>query len=143
MASSAASRDPERPSLADRQFHANASWSLIRGHRYQVLEEEFFRYVLRPHDDALRSAYGMDSRQIAASIQGIADSMRAGFREAAEEMIQRLEQFKDLVDEYGDDLETVMKPCDAPHDNYKSRHTYSMNDMPFGVNHNRTHKENQ
>src|SRR3546814_20125769 len=67
MASSAASRDPERPSLADMQFHAKSSWSLISGHRYQVLEEEFFRYVLRPPDDALRSAYGMDSRQIAAS----------------------------------------------------------------------------
>src|SRR3546814_13526507 len=92
MASSAASRDPERPSLADMQFHAKSSWSLIRGHRYQVLEEEVFRYVLRPHDDALRSAYGMDSRQIAASLPGIADSMRAGFRAAAAEMQQRFEE---------------------------------------------------
>ncbi len=27
---------------ADTEFHAKSSWSLIRGHRYQVLEEEFF-----------------------------------------------------------------------------------------------------
>src|SRR3546814_18630868 len=97
MASSAASRDPERPSLADMHFHAKSSWSLIRGHRYQLLEEEFFRYVLRPHDDAIRSAYGMDSRQIAASIQGIADSKRAGIGEAAEVMVQPFEQVNTLA----------------------------------------------
>src|SRR3546814_8877648 len=77
------------------------------------------RYVLRPHDDALRSAYGMDSRQIASSIQGIADSMRAGFSEAAEEMMQRFEQVNALVDETGDDLETVMKALAAADDTFK------------------------
>src|SRR3546814_1452535 len=71
MASSAASRDPERPSLADMQFHAKSSWSLIRGHRYQVIEEEFFRYVLRPHDAALRSAYGKRSEEQTSTIQSL------------------------------------------------------------------------
>src|SRR3546814_18628117 len=113
------------------QFHAKSSWSLIRGHRYQFLEEEFFRYVLRPHDDALRSAYGMDSRQIAASIQGIADSMRAGFSEAAEEMMQRFEQVNELVDETGDDLETVMKALAAADDTFMSSTTDLMKDMLF------------
>src|SRR3546814_5830077 len=83
-------------------------WSLIRGHRYQVLEEDFFRYVLRPHDDALRSAYGMDSRQVAASIQGTADRMRAGFSEAAEAMMHRFEQVNALVDETGEDRTSVV-----------------------------------
>jgi hypothetical protein len=38
------------------EFHAKSAWTLIRGHRYQVLEEEFFRFVLAPHDEALRKA---------------------------------------------------------------------------------------
>lgn len=132
MASSAASHDPERPSLADMQFHAKSSWSLIRGHRYQVLEEEFFQYALRPHDDALRLAYGMDSAQIAASIQGIADSMRAGFSEAAEGVIQRFEQVNALVDEIGGDLETVMKALAAADDTFMSTTADLMKDMLFG-----------
>lgn len=132
MASSAASHDPERPSLADMQFHAKSSWSLIRGHRYQVLEEEFFRYALSPHDDALRSAYGMDSGQIAASIQGIADSMRAGFSKAAEGMMQRFEQANALVDETGDDLETVMKALAAADDTFMSSTADLIKDMLFG-----------
>lgn len=132
MASSAASHDPERPSLADMQFHARSSWSLIRGHRYQVLEEEFFRYVLRPHDDALRSVYRMDSGEIAASIQGIADSMRVGFSEAAEGMMQRFEQANTLIDETGDDLETVMKALAAADDTFMSGTADLMKDMLFG-----------
>lgn len=132
MASSAASRDPERPKLADMQFHAKSSWSLIRGHRYQVLEQEFFRYALRPHDDALRSAYGMNSDQIAASIQGIADSMRAGFSEAAEGVMQRFEQVNALVDETGDDLETVMKALAVADDTFMSSTADLMKDMLFG-----------
>ena len=132
MASSAASRDPERPNLAEMQFHAKSSWSLIRGHRYQVLEEEFFRYALRPHDDALRSAYGMNSGQVAASIQGIADSMRAGFSNAAEGMMQRFEQVNALVDETGDDLETVMKALAVADDTFMSSTADLMKDMLFG-----------
>ena len=132
MASSAALYDPERPNLAEMQFHARSSWSLIRGHRYQVLEEEFFRYVLRPHDDALRSVYGMNFGEIAASIQGIADSMRAGFSVAAEGMMQRFEQATTLIDETGDDLETVMKALAAADDTFMSRTADLMKDMLFG-----------
>lgn len=132
MASSAASHDPERPRLADMQFHAKSSWSLIRGHRYQVLEEEFFRYALRPHDDALRSAYGMDSNQIAASIQGIADSMRAGFSEAAEGMMQRFDHVSAIVEETGDDLEAVMKTLAAADDTFMSSTSDLLKDMLFG-----------
>src|SRR5258708_1464403 len=49
MASSAASIEPggSRQS-AETEFHAKSAWVLIRGNRYQVLEEEFFRFVLAP-----------------------------------------------------------------------------------------------
>jgi hypothetical protein len=132
MASSAASHDPERPSSAEMEFHAKSSWSLIRGHRYQVLEEEFFRYVLAPHDDALRAAYGMDAGQVAASIQGIADSMRTGFSTAAEGMMQRFEQANALMDQTGDDLEAVMKALAATDNTFMSSTADLMKDMLFG-----------
>ena len=60
------------------EFHAKSTWALLRGNRYQVLEEEFFTFVLRPHATALQSAYGMAFEDIAAGIQSIANTMRAG-----------------------------------------------------------------
>lgn len=40
-------------------FRALSTWVLLRGHRYQVREEGFFRFALAPHDDALKRAYGV------------------------------------------------------------------------------------
>ncbi|MCC8430243.1 hypothetical protein LJ725_14805 [Reyranella aquatilis] len=64
------------------EFQAKTSWLIIRGHRYQVLEKEFFEFVLAPHDDALQQAYGTDSHAIALGIQTISDSLRVGFSNA-------------------------------------------------------------
>ena len=44
-------------------FNAKSAWVLIRGHRHQVLEGEFFQFVLSPHDDALNKAYGVGPPQ--------------------------------------------------------------------------------
>src|SRR3546814_19627162 len=74
----------------------------------------------------------MDSRQIAASIQGIDDSMRAGFSEAAEEMMQRFEQVNALVDETGDDLETVLKALFAADQTLMNSNTELMKSRLFG-----------
>lgn len=83
MASTSANDDPGHWS-AEAEFHAKSTWVLIRGNRYQVLEEEFFRFALAPHSDALKSVYDMDAPTIAAGIQAIADSFRTGFSKAAE-----------------------------------------------------------
>src|SRR3546814_15787605 len=58
--------------------------------------------------------------------------MRAGFSEAAEEMMQRFEQVNALVDETGDDLETVMKALAAADDTFMSSTNDLMKDMLFG-----------
>ena len=50
------------------EFMAKSAWLSIRGNRYQVLEEEFFNFVLEPHDDALRCAYGIGAKEIAMGI---------------------------------------------------------------------------
>ena len=57
MASSAASIESEGThQSAETGFQAKTAWVLIRGNRYQVLEEEFFKFILKPHDEALRGA---------------------------------------------------------------------------------------
>ena len=57
MASSAASIESEGThQSAETEFQAKTAWVLIRGNRYQVLEEEFFKFILKPHDEALRGA---------------------------------------------------------------------------------------
>lgn len=83
MVSSGAAADVDRGhATRDTEFQAKSTWTLIRGNRYQVLEEEFFRFVLAPHSDVLQTTYGMAADAIAAEIQAIADSMRSGFSEA-------------------------------------------------------------
>lgn len=69
---------------ADMSFRAMAAWVTLRGRRYQVLEEEFLTFVLRPHDDALRKWYGMGAKDIAAGIQAIANSTRTGLSDAVD-----------------------------------------------------------
>jgi hypothetical protein len=68
------------------EFQAKSSWILIRGHRYQVLEEEFFTFVLEPHDEALRTAYGAGAAEIAEGLQSITHSIRGGYGEAIEKL---------------------------------------------------------
>ena len=79
-------------------FHAKSTWLLIRGHRYQVLEDEFFRFVLAPHDEALKSAYGTNAVAVAEGIQAIANSIRAGYSDAAILVGERMEEVHALAD---------------------------------------------
>jgi hypothetical protein len=64
-------------------FQAKSTWVSIRGHRHQVLEEEFFQFVLSPHDEELRETYGVGAAEVAAGMQRIADAFRSGHAEAA------------------------------------------------------------
>lgn len=80
------------PETADVEFRAKASWVLIRGNRYQVLEEEFYNFVLEPHDDALREAYGVSAKSVAAGFQEIADTVRSGQADAVEVLAQAIEE---------------------------------------------------
>ncbi|MBJ9591978.1 SEC-C domain-containing protein [Burkholderia seminalis] len=80
------------------EMFAKSSWVTLRGHRYQVLEEEFFRYVLAPHDDALRKAYGIRADDIAAGIQQIALSMMLGHGNAYQIMAEGARKFAELAE---------------------------------------------
>jgi len=80
------------------EMFAKSSWVTLRGHRYQVLEEEFFRYVLAPHDDALREAYGIGAADIAAGIQQIALSMMLGHSDAYQIVAEGARKFAELAE---------------------------------------------
>ena len=117
---------------ADTEFRAKSSWSLIRGHRYQVLEEEFFRFALEPHSDALKSAYGVDSDEIAAGIQRIADAFRAGLSRAAEGIIVAMERAYGMAKASGEDIETIMTRLRAEEPEHTEEIGHQIQDMLLG-----------
>lgn len=73
------------PATAEVEFHAKSTWVLLRGNRYQVLEGEFYKFVLTPHDDALRRTYGIGASEIATGFQDMANATREGQANAIEE----------------------------------------------------------
>ena len=92
MATSADTKDGIfGPDTADIEFHAKSTWVMMRGNRYQVLEGEFYRYVLAPHNEALEDVYGVGSADIAEGFQAMADATRSGHAEATMEMLKQFE----------------------------------------------------
>jgi len=79
------------PNTAELEFRAKSSWIALRGNRYQVLENEFYRYVLAPHDDALTEVYGVGAAEIAKGFQDIANATRTGQADAMLEMREQHE----------------------------------------------------
>jgi hypothetical protein len=79
------------PDTADIEFHAKSTWVMLRGNRYQVLEGEFYRYVLAPHNDVLKEVYGVGAADIAEGFQAMADATRSGHADAIMEMMKQFE----------------------------------------------------
>ena len=100
--------DPRRGEVG---FRAMAAWVTLRGRRYQVLEEEFLNFVLRPHDEALRKCYGLGANEIAAGMQAIADATRSGFARAVDHMERGMTaaQLYDRTEDISPDIVTGMR----------------------------------
>ena len=79
------------PDTADIEFRAKSNWVILRGNRYQVLEGEFYSYVLSPHDDILNEVYGVGAADIAAGFQAMANTARSGHADAIMEMKKQFE----------------------------------------------------
>lgn len=114
------------------EFQSKSTWAFIRGHRYQVLEGEFFRFVLAPHDAALRQAYGMGSEEIASGIQNISDAFRAGFSSAANKLMERMDDTYGMVEETGETLEAVLERLTTKNGLFTSEMSGIMHDLFFG-----------
>lgn len=117
---------------AETEFHAKTTWALIRGNRYQVLEEEFFKFILKPHDEALLKAYGMDSVAIAEGIQSIADSVRTGFSDAVQMMFDGMEKTQALMGEGNDNLAAAIDKMKESDFNFAGDMSAAMQDVFFG-----------
>lgn len=110
MASSADKKDGAfGPNTADIEFHAKSSWVMLRGNRYQVLEGEFYRYVLQPHDKALKEIYGIGAVEVAVGFQAMADATRTGQALAVEEMMNQFQAAHAFAEAKGKRLEEVME----------------------------------
>jgi hypothetical protein len=114
------------------EFHAKSSWVLIRGHRYQVLEREFFEFALMPHDAALRKAYGIGAEEIAIGLQSIADAIRAGYSGAIAKVFERMAQSDALVKAEGISLEDAVKKMKTEDAGVAPELAGAFRDMFFG-----------
>jgi hypothetical protein len=97
------------PDTADIEFRAKSNWLMIRGNRYLVLEGEFYRYVLTPHDDVLKEVYGIGATEIAEGFQAMADATRSGHANAITEMMKQFEAAVDFATAQDKSLEDVME----------------------------------
>ncbi|MFC6488733.1 hypothetical protein [Nitratireductor sp. GCM10026969] len=97
------------PDTADIEYHAKSTWVLLRGNRYQVLEGEFYRYVLAPHDDVLREVYGVGAEEIAIGFQAMTDATRSGHADAIMEMMKQFDAVQAFARAEGKRLEEVME----------------------------------
>lgn len=79
------------PDTADIEFRAKSTWVMLRGNRYQVLEGEFYHYVLAAHDDVLKEVYGVGADDIAEGFQAMANATRSGHNNAISEMIKQFQ----------------------------------------------------
>jgi hypothetical protein len=130
MASSADTKDGVfGPDTADIEFHAKSTWVLIRGNRYQVLEGEFYRYVLAPHDAVLRDVYGVGAVDIAAGFQDMADATRSGHADAMEEMMKQFDAAEAFAAEQKKPLEDVMEMWVAANAEQSRAAGQAMDDM--------------
>ena len=120
--------DHETRTLA---FHSMTSWTMLRGHRYQALEEEFFTFVLEPHDDALHAAYGIGASEVARGIQAAVDATRYGHMAAAEKVAEEMEKAYAAAESAGTSLEEAIKTIYAT-DEAKERVNSAVQDMFFG-----------
>lgn len=110
MASSANTKDGVfGPDTADIEFRAKSTWVMLRGNRYQVLEEEFYRYVLTPHNDVLKEVYGVGAADIAEGFQAMADATRSGHADAFMEMMKQFEAAQAFAAAQNKPLEDVME----------------------------------
>jgi hypothetical protein len=94
---------------ADIEFQIKSTWVLLRGNRYQVLEGEFYSYVLAPHDDILKEVYGVGALAISEGFQDMANATRMGHANAAEEMFKQFDAAQNFAMERGRPLEDVME----------------------------------
>lgn len=117
------------PDTADIEFRAKSNWVMMRGNRYQVLEGEFYRYVLAPHNEVLEEVYGVGAVYIAEGFQAMADATRSGHAEATMEMMKQLEAAEAFAAAQDMPLEEIMEAWGAANAEKAKAAGRAMDDM--------------
>lgn len=117
------------PNTAEIEFSAKSTWVMMRGNRYQVLEGEFYRYVLAPHNEVLEEVYGVGAAYIAEGFQAMADATRSGHAEAAMEMIKQMEAAQTFAAAQEKPLEETMEAWVAANAEQAKAAGRAMDDM--------------
>ncbi|MER9609979.1 SEC-C metal-binding domain-containing protein [Mesorhizobium sp. M0312] len=117
------------PDTADIEFRAKSTWVMLRGNRYQVLEGEFYRYVLTPHDDVLKEVYGIGATDIAAGFQAMTDASRSGHADAITEMMKQFDSVQAFAASQAKPLEDVIEAWAAANANQAKTTSRAMDDM--------------
>ncbi len=117
------------PDTADIEFRAKSTWVMLRGNRYQVLEGEFYSYVLAPHNDILKEVYGVGAADIAEGFQAMADATRSGHADAIMEMIKQFEAAQAFAATQDKPLEDVMEAWIAANAEQSKAAGRAMDDM--------------
>lgn len=130
MASSADTKDGVfGPNTADIEFRVKSTWVMLRGNRYQVLEGEFYGYVLAPHNDVLQETYGVDATDIAEGFQAMADATRSGQADAITEMMAQFKAAQAFATAQNKPLEDVMEAWVAENVEQSKAAGRAMDDM--------------
>lgn len=117
------------PDTADIEYRAKTNWVLLRGNRYQVLEGEFYRYVLAPHDHLLKEVYGVGADDIAAGFQAMTDATRSGHSDAILNMMESFDAVRAIQDEQGGDLDATMNIWAEANGSQLAAARFAMDDM--------------
>ena len=94
------------------EFRAKIAWVTLRGNRYPVLDGEFYRYVLMPHDDILKALYGVGATEIADGFQAMSNAMRWGQANAVKVLKEQFEVAKGFVVSQAYQPEDAVETCD-------------------------------
>ncbi len=117
------------PDTANIEFHAKTTWVTLRGNRYLVLEGEFYRHVLAPHNDILKEVYGVGAAEIATGFQDIADSTRSGQANAIQEMMKHFLAAQDFAAQQKKSLEDGMESWVAANAEQSKSASQALNDL--------------
>lgn len=108
------------------------NWVLIRGRRYQVMEGEFFSYVLQPHDDVIQELYGVSASNLSGEIQAAVSAIREGIDRARIEITQLMLETSDQASANGLDMAAFMEGEGNVTKEDRKRATSAFDDMMFG-----------
>jgi len=117
------------PDTAEIEFRAKSNWVMLRGNRYQVLEGEFYRYVLAPHNDVLKEEYGVGAADIAEGFQAMADATRSGHADAVMEIKKQFEAAQAFALAQDKPLDDVMEAWVAANAKQSKAAAAAMDDM--------------